>query len=105
MITAVRLDRISRGKEFMLYRTLGMDVKLLRTMQFFEYLSIWLTSFVMVLLMLMIGSYTILKDLISYYDVDFRNMIINMIKISVGVLVVLFVIAFTAKDKGGAYRD
>ena len=105
MITAVRLDRISRGKEFTLYRTLGMDVKVLRTMQFFEYLSIWLTSFVMVLLMLMIGSYTILKDLISYYDVDFRNMIFNMIKISVGVLVVLFVIAFTAKDKGGAYRD
>ena len=32
-------------------------------------------------------------------------MIFNMIKISVGVLVVLFVIAFTAKDKGGAYRD
>ena len=105
VITAVRLDRISRTGEFRIYRTLGMDRKLLRRMQFYEYMSVWLTAFILVLLMLTVGSYTILKDLIGYYDISFRNMLFNMFRISGVMIIIMYLIAMTAKEKGAAYRD
>ena len=105
VITAVRLDRISRTGEFRLYRTLGMDRKLLRRMQFYEYMSVWLTAFILVLLVLTVGSYTILKDLIGYYDINFRNMLFNMFRISGVMIIIMYLTAMTAKEKGAAYRD
>ena len=82
-----------------------MDRKLLRRMQFYEYMSVWLTAFILVLLVLTVGSYTILKDLIGYYDINFRNMLFNMFRISGVMIIIMYLTAMTAKEKGAAYRD
>lgn len=41
-ITSIRLDKMSRKREFLVYETLGMDSHIKTELQIYEYISVWL---------------------------------------------------------------
>ncbi|WP_418484755.1 FtsX-like permease family protein [Eshraghiella crossota] len=105
MITSIRLDNMSRKREFTIYRTLGMDSHIKTELQIYEYISVWLSALILSTILVIILINTLLKGMVSYYYVENKTLFINLIKVAAGTLVILVLIVFAGQLGKGKRHD
>lgn len=105
MITSIRLDKMSRKREFSVYETLGMDSHIKTELQIYEYISVWLSALILSTILVIILINTLLKGMVSYYYVENKTLFINLIKVAAGTLVILVLIAFAGQLGKGKRHD
>ena len=105
MITSIRLDKMSRKREFSIYRTLGMDSHIKTELQIYEYISVWLSALILSTILVIILINTLLKGMVSYYYVENKTLFINLIKVAAGTLVILVLIVFAGQLGKGKRHD
>ena len=104
-ITSIRLDNMSRKREFSIYRTLGMDSHIKTELQIYEYISVWLSALILSTILVIILINTLLKGMVSYYYVENKTLFINLIKVAAGTLVILVLIVFAGQLGKGKRHD
>lgn len=105
MITSIRLDKMSRKREFLVYETLGMDSHIKTELQIYEYISVWLSALILSTILVIILINTLLKGMVSYYYVENKTLFINLIKVAAGTLVILVLIVFAGQLGKGKRHD
>ena len=105
MITSIRLDKMSRKREFSVYETLGMDSHIKTELQIYEYISVWLSALILSTILVIILINTLLKGMVSYYYVENKTLFINLIKVAAGTLVILVLIVFAGQLGKGKRHD
>lgn len=105
MITSIRLDNMSRKREFSIYRTLGMDSHIKTELQIYEYISVWLSALILSTILVIILINTLLKGMVSYYYVENKTLFINLIKVAAGTLAILVLIVFAGQLGKGKRHD
>lgn len=105
MITSIRLDMMSRKREFLVYETLGMDSHIKTELQIYEYISVWLSALILSTILVIILINTLLKGMVSYYYVENKTLFINLIKVAAGTLVILVLIVFAGQLGKGKRHD
>ena len=104
-ITSIRLDNMSRKREFSIYRTLGMDSHIKTELQIYEYISVWLSALILSTILVIILINTLLKGMVSYYYVENKTLFINLIKVAAGTLAILVLIVFAGQLGKGKRHD
>lgn len=105
MITSIRLDKMSRKREFLVYETLGMDSHIKTELQIYEYISVWLSALILSTILVIILINTLLKGMVSYYYVENKTLFINLIKVAAGTLAILVLIVFAGQLGKGKRHD
>lgn len=105
MITSIRLDNMSRKREFSIYRTLGMDSHIKTELQIYEYISVWLSALILSTILVIILINTLLKGMVSYYYVENKTLFINLIKVAAGTLAILALIVIAGQLGKGKRHD
>lgn len=105
MITSIRLDKMSRKREFLVYETLGMDSHIKTELQIYEYISVWLSALILSTILVIILINTLLKGMVSYYCVENKTLFINLIKVAAGTLVILVLIVIAGQLGKGKRHD
>ena len=105
MITSIRLDKMSRKREFLVYETLGMDSHIKTELQIYEYISVWLSALILSTILVIILINTLLKGMVSYYYVENKTLFINLIKVAAGTLVILVLIVIAGQLGKGKRHD
>lgn len=105
MITSIRLDKMSRKREFLVYETLGMDSHIKTELQIYEYISVWLSALILSTILVIILINTLLKGMVSYYYVENKTLFINLIKVDAGTLAILALIVFAGQLGKGKRHD
>lgn len=105
MITSIRLDKMSRKREFLVYETLGMDSHMKTELQIYEYISVWLSALILSTILVIILINTLLKGMVSYYYVENKTLFINLIKVAAGTLAILALIVFAGQLGKGKRHD
>lgn len=105
MITSIRLDNMSRKREFTIYRTLGMDSHIKTELQIYEYISVWLSALILSTILVIILINTLLKGMVSYYYVENKTLFINLIKVAAGTLAILALIVIAGQLGKGKRHD
>lgn len=105
MITSIRLDKMSRKREFSIYRTLGMDSHIKTELQIYEYISVWLSALILSTILVIILINTLLKGMVSYYYVENKTLFINLIKVAAGTLAILALIVIAGQLGKGKRHD
>lgn len=105
MITSIRLDKMSRKREFLVYETLGMDSHIKTELQIYEYISVWLSALILSTILVIILINTLLKGMVSYYYVENKTLFINLVKVAAGTLVILVLIVFAGQLGKGKRHD
>lgn len=105
MITSIRLDNMSRKREFSIYRTLVMDSHIKTELQIYEYISVWLSALILSTILVIILINTLLKGMVSYYYVENKTLFINLIKVAAGTLAILVLIVFAGQLGKGKRHD
>ena len=104
-ITSIRLDNMSRKREFSIYRTLGMDSHIKTELQIYEYISVWLSALILSTILVIILINTLLKGMVSYYYVENKTLFINLIKVAAGTLAILALIVIAGQLGKGKRHD
>lgn len=104
-ITSIRLDNMSRKREFSIYRTLGMDSHIKTELQIYEYISVWLSALILSTILVIILINSLLKGMVSYYYVENKTLFINLIKVAAGTLAILVLIVFAGQLGKGKRHD
>lgn len=105
MITSIRLDNMSRKREFSIYRTLGMDSHIKTELQIYEYISVWLSALILSTILVIILINTLLKGMVSYYYVENKTLFINLVKVAAGTLAILALIVIAGQLGKGKRHD
>ena len=105
MITSIRLDNMSRKREFSVYETLGMDSHIKTELQIYEYISVWLSALILSTILVIILINTLLKGMVSYYYVENKTLFINLIKVAAGTLAILALIVIAGQLGKGKRHD
>ena len=105
MITSIRLDKMSRKREFLVYETLGMDSHIKTELQIYEYISVWLSALILSTILVIILINSLLKGMVSYYYVENKTLFINLIKVAAGTLAILVLIVFAGQLGKGKRHD
>ena len=105
MITSIRLDNMSRKREFSIYRTLGMDSHIKTELQIYEYISVWLSALILSTILVIILINTLLKGMVSYYYVENKTLFINLVKVAAGTLATLALIVIAGQLGKGKRND
>lgn len=105
MITSIRLDKMSRKREFLVYETLGMDSHIKTELQIYEYISVWLSALILSTILVIILINTLLKGMVSYYYVENKTLFINLVKVAAGTLAILVLIVFAGQLGKGKRHD
>ena len=105
MITSIRLDNMSRKREFTIYRTLGMDSHIKTELQIYEYISVWLSALILSTILVIILINTLLKGMVSYYYVENKTLFINLVKVAAGTLAILALIVIAGQLGKGKRHD
>ena len=105
MITSIRLDKMSRKREFLVYETLGMDSHIKTELQIYEYISVWLSALILSTILVIILINTLLKGMVSYYYVENKTLFINLIKVAAGTLAILALIVIAGQLGKGKRHD
>ena len=105
MITSIRLDNMSRKREFSIYRTLGMDSHIKTELQIYEYISVWLSTLILSTILVIILINTLLKGMVSYYYVENKTLFINLVKVAAGTLAILALIVIAGQLGKGKRHD
>ena len=105
MITSIRLDNMSRKREFTIYRTLGMDSHIKTELQIYEYISVWLSALILSTILVIILINSLLKGMVSYYYVENKTLFINLIKVAAGTLAILALIVIAGQLGKGKRHD
>uniref|UniRef100_UPI004027CB33 FtsX-like permease family protein n=2 Tax=Eshraghiella crossota TaxID=45851 RepID=UPI004027CB33 len=105
MITSIRLDNMSRKREFTIYRTLGMDSHIKTELQIYEYISVWLSALILSTILVIILINTLLKGMVSYYYVENKTLFINLVKVAAGTLATLALIVIAGQLGKGKRHD
>ena len=104
-ITSIRLDNMSRKREFSIYRTLGMDSHIKTELQIYEYISVWLSALILSTILVIILINSLLKGMVSYYYVENKTLFINLIKVAAGTLAILALIVIAGQLGKGKRHD
>ena len=104
-ITSIRLDNMSRKREFSIYRTLGMDSHIKTELQIYEYISVWLSALILSTILVIILINSLLKGMVSYYYVENKTLFINLIKVAAGTLAILALIVIAGQLGKGNRHD
>ena len=104
-ITSIRLDNMSRKREFSIYRTLGMDSHIKTELQIYEYISVWLSALILSTILVIILINSLLKGMVSYYYVENKTLFINLIKVVAGTLAILALIVIAGQLGKGKRHD
>lgn len=105
MITSIRLDKMSRKREFLVYETLGMDSHMKTELQIYEYISVWLSALILSTILVIILINTLLKGMVSYYYVENKTLFINLVKVAAGTLAILALIVIAGQLGKGKRHD
>lgn len=105
MITSIRLDNMSRKREFSIYRTLVMDSHIKTELQIYEYISVWLSALILSTILVIILINTLLKGMVSYYYVENKTLFINLVKVAAGTLAILALIVIAGQLGKGKRHD
>lgn len=105
MITSIRLDKMSRKREFLVYETLGMDSHIKTELQIYEYISVWLSALILSTILVIILINTLLKGMVSYYYVENKTLFINLVKVAAGTLATLALIVIAGQLGKGKRHD
>lgn len=105
MITSIRLDKMSRKREFLVYETLGMDSHIKTELQIYEYISVWLSALILSTILVIILINTLLKGMVSYYYVENKTLFINLVKVAAGTLAILALIVIAGQLGKGKRHD
>lgn len=105
MITSIRLDNMSRKREFSIYRTLGMDSHIKTELQIYEYISVWLSALILSTILVIILINSLLKGMVSYYYVENKTLFINLVKVAAGTLAILALIVIAGQLGKGKRHD
>lgn len=105
MITSIRLDNMSRKREFSVYETLGMDSHIKTELQIYEYISVWLSALILSTILVIILINTLLKGMVSYYYVENKTLFINLVKVAAGTLAILALIVIAGQLGKGKRHD
>ena len=105
MITSIRLDNMSRLREFSIYRTLVMDSHIKTELQIYEYISVWLSALILSTILVIILINTLLKGMVSYYYVENKTLFINLVKVAAGTLAILALIVIAGQLGKGKRHD